>query len=148
MQAEAVLRFNVAGDAKALYEQGINASFTKLGVTGASTLYGAGGPYEYPAAGTEEQKQEKIIVQKWVAMTNFQSLEAFLEQSRTHYPKISPVPSSDTTYVAGQWTISLNNTTANQWPKRLLFPESERKRNPNTPALVPLTTKVWWDVKP
>lgn len=148
MQAEAVLRMSVAGDAKALYEQGINASFTKLGVTGASTLYGAGGPYEYPVAGTEEQKLEKIIVQKWVAMTNFQSLEAFLEQSRTHYPKISTVPASDASYVPGEWTISLNNTTANQWPKRLLFPESERKRNPNTPALVPLTTKVWWDVKP
>ncbi|MFZ4400198.1 MAG: SusD/RagB family nutrient-binding outer membrane lipoprotein [Bacteroidales bacterium] len=148
LQAEAIERYSLTGSAKTMYENGINASFSRLGVSGASAFYAVGKPYEYPSTGTFENKLEKIIVQKWAAMTNNQGIESFFEQNRTHYPKISPVPSSDTTYVRGQFTISVNSSTGNLFPKRLLFTESERRRNPNTPALESINKRVWWDVKP
>lgn len=147
LQAEAIARGWGSGSAQDLYNSGIDASFTKFGVTGASSLYGIGGVYEYPASFSLDSIIGAIITQKWIALANSQSLEAFFEQSRTHFPKISSVPASDGAYVFGQFTVSINNVTANKFPKRLLFPESEIKRNPNTPALVPITEKIWWDTK-
>src|SRR5690606_42130648 len=47
LQAEAVERHGVPGDAEALYQEGIEANFEKHGVSGAAALYGPGGPYEY-----------------------------------------------------------------------------------------------------
>lgn len=148
LQAEAVERYSLPGGGKTLYQKGIDASFTRLGATGAATLYGVGGPYEFPTGKPFDTILEKIITQKWVAMTNNQGLEAFIEQSRTHYPKVSAVPASSTSYVSGEFTISVNSSTGNLFPKRLLFPDSERRRNPNTPALQPIYTKIWWDTKP
>lgn len=143
LQAEAVARYGVAGDAKALYEAGIEASFTRLGVSGASTLYGVGGPYEFNA-GSLDSKIESIITQKWIAMINNQGLESWIEHNRTRYPAedISGV------FVPMKLNISMSTSTGNLFPRRLLFPDSERKRNPNTPALKPITMKVWYDVNP
>lgn len=146
LQAEAIERYGLAGNAKALYEAGIDASFTRLGVVGSAALYAPGQPYEYPNT-TFEEKLEKIIIQKWIAMTNIQGLEAFLEHNRTQYPRESTVPGNSPAYVKGQFTVSVNSAIGNQFPKRLLFTESERRRNPNTPALEPITKKIWWDVK-
>jgi hypothetical protein len=148
LQAEAIERYGLTGNAKIMYENGIDAAFSRLGATGAAAFYASGKPYEYPSFGTFENKLEKIIVQKWAAMTNNQGIEAFFEHNRTHYPKESAVPASDTTYVRGQFTISVNSSTGNLFPKRLLFTESERRRNPNTPALESINKRVWWDVKP
>lgn len=147
LQAEAIEKYSLAGNAKAMYEAGIEASFTRLGVAGAAALYAVGGPYEYKGINFEE-KLEKIIGQKWIAMTNNQGLESFLEHNRTHYPKESSVPGNSASYVKGQFTISVNSATGNLFPKRLLFTESERRRNPNTPALESINKRVWWDVKP
>ncbi len=148
LQAEAIERYGVAGVAKTMYENGIDAAFARLGAIGSAALYAVGAPYAYPTAGNFENKLEKIIGQKWIAMTNIQGIEAFFEHNRTHYPKESTVPGSSPAYVKGQFTISVNSSTGALYPKRLLFPESERRRNPNTPALEPITKKVWWDVKP
>ena len=148
LQAEAIERYSLTGNAKTMYETGIDAAFTRLGVSGSSALYSGTGVYAYPSDSTFEIKLESIITQKWVAMTNNQGLEAFLEQSRTHYPKVSSLPATDTAYVAGQFTLSVNSATGTLFPKRLLFPDSERRRNPNTPPLQLIYVKVWWDVKP
>lgn len=142
LQAEAVARYGVAGDAKALYEAGIEASFTRLGVSGASTLYGAGGAYEFNTTNVETMV-ESIITQKWIAMVNNQGLEAFLEHNRTHYP----AESTSSSFSFGKINLSMSTTIGAFFPKRLLFPDSESKRNPNTPALEVIYKKVWWDVK-
>lgn len=147
LQAEAVERGWGTGDAKSLYESGINASLTRFGISGADSIYSGGHVYEYPSTKGFEDKLKAIIVQKWIAFANSQSLEAWIEQGRTHYPLLSPVPATDGTYVPGEWTVSVNNVTGNKLPKRLLFPESEIKRNPNTPPLQPVTAKIWWDTK-
>jgi hypothetical protein len=130
LQAEAALRGYGSGDAKSLYEMGIEASFLKFGQTGASTLYGTGGMYEF--TGTDDDKLEAIIVQKWISMANSQGLESFFEQNRTGYPDF--------------YTISINSSWgADQFPRRLLYPDSEYQTNKaNVPTLKRVYEKMWW----
>lgn len=141
LQAEAVVRYGVAGDAKVLYESGIDASFARLGVVGASTMYGVGGPYEFNTTSTTT-KIQSIIMQKWIAMVNCQALEAFLEHNRTDFP----VETAASAFEFGKFNISISAVTKPFFPRRLLIPDSEIKRNPNTPSVrPPITSKVWWD---
>ena len=105
-----------------------------------------GGAYEYPSAGTFEQKLEAIITQKWVSLFPGNGFEAFFEQNRTGYPEISPVPQTSPAYVPGQLAYSVNGTTGGDFPRRLVFPEDVTSRNENAPAVVELTEPVWWDV--
>jgi hypothetical protein len=130
--AEANLWYGTDAAAKSNYILGIQASMARFGATNNPSLYGAGGVYEYPATGFEN-KQKAIITQKWIAAANSESLEAFFDQNRTGYPNFL--------------TISPTNVTGGKFPKRLIFPDSERKSNPNTPVQVPVYTKVWWDKK-
>jgi len=147
LQSEAIVRGWGTGSAKTAYDNGISASLEKFGITGADSIYGPGSVYAFPASAPLDTLIKKIIVQKWIALANSQSLESWIEQGRTHFPELSPVPTTNAAYITGQWTVSVNNVTGNKLPKRLLFPESEIKRNPNTPALRPITDKIWWDTK-
>lgn len=161
LQAEAVVHGYMPGNAKSLYDQGVLASFTRWGLNG-SAFVASGGAYEFPTTGTTEQKQEAIIMQKWVAMANSQGIEMFLESNRTHYPRLAtalnslnwtgntfdPANSSYVSWTGGELLYSLAGATANKaFPKRLLYPATERQRNKNCPAEKPVTAKVWWDVK-
>ncbi len=129
LQAEAVLRYGVTGDAKTLYEQGITASFTKWGVTGASTLYGAGGPYEY------DGKLETIITQKWIAMANFEALESHFEHVRTGFPSF--------------FTVTPQNVTGGIFPNRLPYTSTELNNNSASMQAAGgqrrVVEHVWWD---
>src|SRR5690606_6222168 len=68
LQAEAVERFGVAGDAQELYEEGIEANFAKHGVTGAAGLYAAGEAYAYDGI-------EAFIIQKRIALAIYTNQE-------------------------------------------------------------------------
>ncbi len=131
LQAEAVVRYGVAGDAKALYEQGIEASFLKYGVAGASGFYGPGDPYEYQVG----NEIEAIIFQKWISMANYNGLESHFEYLRTGFPDI--------------FTLAPNNVTTDVFPKRLPFPSTETTNNTanlDTAGGQKLVTqRVWWD---
>lgn len=131
LQAEAVERFGVAGDVKTLYEEGIEASFDKLGVSGASSLYGTGGPYEFNPAEAIEQ----IITQKWISMVNFQGLEAHIERKRTGFPDFFDTPPG--------------NVTAGLYPQRLPYPSAEIDNNRDELNAVggqkQVTERVWWN---
>jgi hypothetical protein len=152
LQAEAILRGFGTGSAPAMYEAGIRASFAQLGLAEPTTLIS--GAYAYPAAGNFEQRLEAIIVQKWVALAGTkQGIEAFFERNRTNYPRTSTerywLPGSVTlnpAYVPGRFTYPLEGVTGGVFAKRLIFPDTERSRNPNTPAQEPVTKEVWWDV--
>ncbi len=132
LQAEAVERLD--GDGKNLYEEGIEASFDKLGVTGASALYAPGAEYEY-TPGDEEAAIEQIITQKWVAMANFQGLEAHLDHRRTGYPNF--------------FTFPENNVTGDVFPKRLPYPSTELNNNRNqlnaAGGQKQVVSRVWWN---
>ncbi|MFN8208717.1 MAG: SusD/RagB family nutrient-binding outer membrane lipoprotein [Bacteroidales bacterium] len=146
LQAEAVLRGYGSGDAKALYDEGVLAAFGRYDLDGSSFI-AAAGAYEFPSAGTFEEKLEAIMVQKWVSLAGAQGLEAFFERNRTGYPRISPVPASDPAYVPGQITYPVAGVTGGLFIKRMPFIDFETARNANCPDDVSLTTRVWWDQK-
>lgn len=144
LQAEAELRVNGGGAAsQALYEAAVTENFDKWGLSGAAAFLS--GAYAYPTAGTFDQQLEAIIVQKWVAGFPGNGYESFFEQNRTGYPTISTVPQSSGAYVPGQIAYSVTGSTDGLFPKRIQYPLNERNANPNAPALIPITTPVWWD---
>lgn len=146
LQAEALERYFSGAGAQAKYESGVTKAFSRLGYSAASYI-ASGGAYAYPT-GNFEQKLEAIITQKRASMPGSHSLEAFFERNRTGYPVISSVYSTSGAYVAGQLVYPLNGVTVgNAFPRRLIFPDSERSKNSNTPTEKAITEKVWWDVK-
>lgn len=149
LQAEAIVRYGVDeySQAKEHYERAIDISFLQLGLTNSEEYYGPGDVYQFPPEGSElEEIIETIIIQKWVCLANFQSLETFFEHNRTGYPQVSEVPYDDANYESGEFTVSVNNVTSGRFPKRLIFPESEYTSNPNTPSKKEVWENVWWDV--
>jgi hypothetical protein len=129
LQAEAVERYGVPGDAEALYQEGIETNFEKHGVSGADALYGPGGPYEYDGI-------ESIIFQKWIACANFNALESHFERLRTGYPD--------------HFTITPNNITGGVFPRRLPYTSTELSNNAvNLNAIGGQKTviqRTWWNV--
>lgn len=111
LRAEAALVWaGVFGNADALYKQGIEMSFQENGITASADAYmnsnKAPMKHEFSGAyscsfaapsaatakfeGSSEEKLEKIMIQKWIALfPNGQ--EAWTEWRRTGYPKLNPV---------------------------------------------------------
>ena len=129
LQAEAAARGWLAGDARALYGQGITASFTSYNVTPGAYISTA--VAAFPATGLAAQV-EAIITQKYFAMNGNQGFEAWSEWRRTGYPDFF-VRSVESSLPAGQF------------PARFLYPNTELTRNPNFPGAKVVTDKVWWD---
>jgi hypothetical protein len=130
LQAEAAARNWLAGDVRALYEDGISASFASYNVTPGTYITTA--VAAFPATGLEAQL-EAIITQKYFAMNGNQGFEAWSEWRRTGYPDFF-VRSVESSLPAGQF------------PQRFLYPNTELTRNPNFPGAKIVTDKVWWDV--
>jgi hypothetical protein len=158
LQAEAMVRYNAGtyDDAKDKYEHGVRSAYLRVFSISAipmeeqlSLIEGyLNSQYRFPTEGSPaEVFMKAIIIQKWVSLAGIQSLETFFEQNRTHYPEISDVSPDNADYVAGEYTVSVNNVTSGRFPKRLIFPESEVSGNPNTPESQPVWEKVWWDTK-
>jgi hypothetical protein len=131
--------------AKELYDAAVQENFSKWGLNGAPFV-APGGAYEYPSAGTFQEKLKAIIVQKWAALFPGNGFEAFFEQNRTGYPEMSPVYHTDAAYVPGEIVYSLAGTTGGEFPRRLEIPSTVTTRNANAPDLVEITIPVWWDV--
>jgi len=151
LQAEAIAAGWGTGDAKALYDEAVTMSFARSG-NDASSFLATDGAYEYPASGTFEEQQEAIMMAKWSAMAGTQGIEMFFETNRTHYPRISDVPSwSDgiynSEYIGGRLTYSLEGVTGGEFPKGFIYPQQEVNLNTNFPGQRSVTTKVWWDTK-
>lgn len=144
LQAEALERYSGGVGAKALYDAAVLANFTRHGATGGAGLIA--GAYLYPTTGTFDQKLEAIITQKWAASFPGNGFEAFFETNRTGYPKTSAVAQTVATYVPGQLAYSVNGPAGKPFPRRMEYPLSERNANTNAPALLPITTKVWWNL--
>lgn len=114
------------------------------------------GKSPFPTYGTVEEQIEAIIVQKWIAFTNRQGVEAFFEHNRTGYPRVNELNPEDegffdegtpVGYTPGYFTESIESVLPRgEFPKRLLFPASEKSKNPNTPATEEINVPVWWDV--
>ncbi|MFI5158412.1 MAG: SusD/RagB family nutrient-binding outer membrane lipoprotein [Sphingobacteriales bacterium] len=151
LQAEAIARYGLGTPAAAAtdYNSGIAASFAANGLTATqATTYAAQAGIAYPTGGTLANQIQAIITQKWVSdAQGCHGLESFFDQERTGYPVNSPVYSTSSSYVPGQWVYAANGVTAAKaFPKRLIFPETSYTTDKNTPAQVPLTTPVWWGI--
>lgn len=144
LQAEARERYASGAGAKANYDAGVTEMFSKYGHSAAAYI-APGGAYEYPSGGSLQDKIKAIIMQKWTSFFPGNGFEGFFEQNRTGYPEISAVPQTSESYVPGEFSYSVNGTTGGQFPKRLVFPSNVTSTNQNAPALIPVTTPVWWD---
>ncbi|MVT06864.1 SusD/RagB family nutrient-binding outer membrane lipoprotein [Chitinophaga tropicalis] len=130
LQAEAVSRGWLTGDAKALYQQGIAASFASYKVDQGS--YVTDRVAEFPA--DKDGQVKAIITQKYFAMCGNQGFEAWSEWRRTGYPDF---------FVTSQ----ASDLGDGVFPVRMLYPNTELTRNPNFPGAKVITDKVWWDAK-
>ena len=166
LRAEGALEnWAMGGTAEELYNKGIEMSLTEQ--TGASAAeiasyisstqtpkapqdpYGsppvATIPVAFMAAGTQEQKLEQIITQKWLALYP-DGWEAWTEVRRTGYPRLYPRLNSENTDVP-----------ADQLMRRVTFVDSEFSNNAeavNAAAQFPElvggdknSTRLWWDAK-
>jgi hypothetical protein len=140
LKAEAMLVGLTPGNANTIYRTGIQLAMEQYGVSAASITTFLASP-KATLTGTDEQKLEQIINQKYVNLI-YQSYEAWAEYRRTGYPKM--------------WLGAGDTDTKGQVPRRLTYPADEYAKNiANVTAAATgypdgdkLTSKVWWDVKP
>ena len=149
MQAEAQLKYGSDAIAKEKYDAAVIEAFSKFSDEDGASFDGssfvaAGGEYEYPTAGSEEDKLKAIIMQKWVSGFPGNGFEAFFDTLRTGYPEISTVSQDSESYIPGTLAYSLNGTTGGEFPMRLPFPSDVRARNSNAPGNTGVTVPVWW----
>lgn len=120
LQAEAVHRGYLAGDAQALFDAAIAASFNVLGAGDPSTyttsvnlVVGKG----YGAIGaTSAQQLEAIMYQKSIALNGINGAEIFIEYTRTGLIDTVDMP--------------MNSSTPTGFkPRRLMYPVSEISSN-------------------
>lgn len=151
IQAEAYARLGDKTKAKTSYEAGVTAAFDRWGFADKAAAFLAG-VYKFNDASTEDMIKS-IIMQKWVASVRCQAWDAFFDINRTGYPELGTeyvtvqdlwtVPNSN--YVVGKLTPSVNSVlSAGKYPKRFLLPKNSTDNNPNAPAVIPITDKMWW----
>ncbi|MGN7719364.1 SusD/RagB family nutrient-binding outer membrane lipoprotein [Chitinophaga sp. 22620] len=136
LQAEAVLKGWAPGDARALYEAGIRASFAWGGrsATEANTYIASGAPDVKWTPTVRDTLHKRIITQKYFAMVGVQGFEAWSEWRRTGYP---------TFLIRSQASVLGNNNR----PQRFIYPQAELTRNGNFPGLQAIDVPVWWAKK-
>ena len=170
--AEAALHgFAVGGTAESLYEKGIGMSFEENGIASSEVadymssglkpsaysfhLTNPGVNVDVPAvteattawSGTDEEKLEKIMIQKWIALyPNGQ--EAWTEYRRTGYPKLHSVVTNysngevDSEVGIRRMRFPTNKSTSAEDIANL---ESARKLLRG--GLDKAGTRLWWDNK-
>jgi hypothetical protein len=140
--------------AKASYDAGVNAAFTRWGYNTAATFTGAGGAYEFIS--TDLNSMLKcILTQKWVATTRCNSWDAFFDINRTGIPALGDQTANRTDasatqnpdYVLGTLAPSIGSVLpAGDYPRRFLFTKSSSDYNSHAPKAddYPIGMKMWW----
>lgn len=167
-EGAAIFGYDMGGTAESFYNRGIELSFEQYGVAGAAQYMadatsvparyvdpsGANSwsgslpevTIKWDESATLEQKQERIIVQKWIANWKLGN-EAWADVRRTGYPKLIPVAFNGSGGVVDSAT----------GPQRMPYPAAEYGNNPvniqyavnnylNGPDN--MATKLWWACKP
>lgn len=128
LQAEAVARGWVTGDARTAYNTAMEAAFAFAGGEDPSNLIADGGAYAYVGL-------ESIHFQKWLSMAGTQCVEGWAEWRRTDTPTLEQSVEG----VAA-------NLNGSKFPRRAFYPVVELANNPNTPVNTNIGDPVWWDV--
>jgi len=121
LQAEAIKAGLITGtpaNEQTMFNNGIAASFTEFGLTAAQLATYMTKPIAiYPVGGTDAQREQAIITEKWISFGPYLPLEAYTELRRTNYPA---VPLS-----------ILSGVTATSYVARLPYPTAEYNTNAN-----------------
>lgn len=130
--AESALKLGTPGNANQLFQDGIKASMAKVGMTTAEvSQYFTDNANVVTLSGTDEQKLEQIITQKYIAWVG-NGIESYNDFRRTGYPQLLV-----STNAKGDDPTTI--------PKRLPYTLNEGNSNPNQPKPRPKTNvKVWW----
>ncbi|MFD0989893.1 SusD/RagB family nutrient-binding outer membrane lipoprotein [Mariniflexile jejuense] len=143
LQAEADVRYGSGTKAKSLYDEAVNASFSRWNLTSGSLLTGN---YAYPN-GTSSQNLKAILTQKWISCFPGNGYEAFFEHNRTGIPKKSAISQTSASYVQGEFAYSVEGKTGGKFPRRFEYPSTELQRNSNAPSsIISITEPVWFDL--
>ncbi|MGA1225640.1 MAG: SusD/RagB family nutrient-binding outer membrane lipoprotein [Tamlana sp.] len=128
-RAEAALKGYISASPQAMYESGIQASFTYLGAGDATTYYSQN--IQNVGWSISTNKLEAIINQKATALMGINALQTWFDYNRTGYPANIPV--------------SLTATSSDR-PVRLFYPSSEITANSsNVPSQSnAFTDKIFW----
>lgn len=169
-EAIAVFGYNMGGaDAKSCYEEGIRLSFEQWGVSGAEeymaqtsnpnvTYLDPAGtntysslltelPVAWDEGATPEQKQERIITQKWIANWLLGN-EAWADYRRTGYPHLIPA--------TAEGNKSNGIVDSNRGARRMPYPVDEYINNADNVSYAVsqylkgadnLATDLWWACK-
>ncbi|MBD3583392.1 SusD/RagB family nutrient-binding outer membrane lipoprotein [Flavobacterium selenitireducens] len=130
LQSEAALRGFIPGDAGALFNLGVAASFNQMAVAPGTYISSISGiPNKgFNVGFTQEQNLRAIMYQKNVALTHVNAMEVFIEYTRTGF--IDEIPLAGTGVPNGQIPPRANRM------RRLLYPNSEIVGNSaNVPPL-------------
>jgi hypothetical protein len=129
--AESALTLGTAGDPQALYTEGIRASMTAAGIPATQITAYLAQPNVGTLTGTNAQKLEQIITQKYIAFTG-NGYELWNDWRRTGFP----------TQLPAQNAVGIDGTR----PVRTVYINEEVQRNPNFPTTAPQSNvRVWWD---
>ena len=141
LQSEARARGYITSGASAesLFNDGIRASFTFLGVPNATaeanTLITSGKPaYTYPVGGTLAAQIKVIIEQKYFSLVGMSAFDIYSDYRRTGYPVVP---------------LSLNPGRKANVPVRYPYPQNEYNFNAKNViaqgTINPITTRVFWN---
>ena len=140
MQAEAIQRGALTGDAKVAYEAAVKESYVWLGVTDAVTeatnyLNSATKPFAVWDQNTDKLKL--IMTQKYIAMFGINGLETWTDFRRVGFPAQADI-------------LSVSPSRGNNViPSRLIYPLEEYQYNSANVLLEgtinPQTMKIFWD---
>ena len=118
--------------AQALFESGITASFSFLGLTPAQATTYYSQARNLVNWGNSSNKIEAIITQKWIATNGITAEQSWFDYSRTGYPSGLPLP--------------LNYSATADRPVRLFYPAGEYSSNGENVPTQPnaFTEKIFW----
>jgi len=128
LQAEAIQRTYMTGNAQTTYETAVSASFAELGAGSAGAVLAGSGSW---TAATD--KIELIMTQKWIALNGTLAHQSWIDYNRTGFPNFLPRAASSLAFP--------------DRPKNLLYPTSEVANNPNTPGQTQadaFTATIFW----
>lgn len=137
IQAEAAVRGWISADAETLYKAGIAASFGFYDLADKFDAY-----YAQPTitfSGSEQEKIEKIAMQRWLANFMHDGVEAWSDWRRLNVPKLKPGTAATVTHIPY---------------RRIYYPDDYATNVDNYNAAIAaqgadnFDTRVWWDVAP
>lgn len=130
--AEAALRFGTIGDPNTYYQSGIRAAMKSAGLSDAEiNAYFTANPSVVTLSGTDTQKLQQIITQKYIASVG-NAIESYNDYRRTGYPVLAP-------------PLVTEGDDPTTLPQRYPYTNDEGSSNQNQPNPRPKTNvKVWW----